>query len=77
MNYIAFRKKLFSIIDQKTSWGRNELKDVINTLLLEIADEEKDPEKTKRKVTYKKIPPPDFSVEPEETSFEVYFPVKF
>jgi hypothetical protein len=36
---LQIRDKLFTALEAKTSWGRNELHNLINTALLEIADE--------------------------------------
>lgn len=34
------RDKLFYKLEEKTGWGRNELKELINETLLEVADNE-------------------------------------
>ena len=39
MNYTGIKEEIFEILDQKTSWGRNELKEKLNGLFLELADE--------------------------------------
>jgi hypothetical protein len=38
MNYTRLKTLLFQKLESKTSWGRNELKEVINDAFLEAAD---------------------------------------
>ena len=40
MNYAELKADLFAALDKKTSWGRNELKIVIDDVFLAAADKE-------------------------------------